>query len=708
MPDDAIHVLVVDDLPDKRLALTAALEPLGVSIIAADSGAEALRHLLTRDFAAILLDVNMPDMDGFETAGLIRKRPRSEHTPIIFITGYGDEVHAIQGYSLGAVDYILSPVVPEVLRTKVGVFVELYRKTQQVKKQAEQQVALAREQAARAAAEQATRHFRFLAEATTALARTLDVEATLRGLLRLTVPALADLAGVTLLGDAGPPWRSELAWAVGPGKAVHLGSLTSPEGPTDELRGALERVLATGEQAVLDGLDVPYPPPAVAGETADTGRVRTALILPLLARGRTLGALTLAQGASGRRFGPGETALAEDLAGRAAVALDNARLYRDIQDADRRKDEFLAMLAHELRNPLAPIRNAVGILRQPAADPAAVTWSREVIDRQVQQVVRLVDDLLDVSRITRGKITIQPTLVDAAALVAGAVETSGPLIAARKHRLTTDLPPEPLWVNADPTRLAQVLANLLNNAAKYTPEGGAVSLTAVREDGEVVFRVKDTGVGIPHGMLGSVFEPFTQLDRTLDRAQGGLGIGLTLVKRLVELHGGRVEAHSAGPGHGSEFVVRLPAAVPPGDRHPVAAHAPGTNGEAARGNRPLRVYVVDDNQDAATSLAVLLQTGGYDVHVFFDGAAVLAAWDEATADVTLLDIGLPGMDGYAVARALRCRPGGDRLLLVAVTGYGQESDQRRALDAGFDQHLVKPVDPEQVLRLLAGRAPVGA
>src|SRR5439155_4179542 len=244
--------------------------------------------------------------------------------------------------------------------------------------------------------------------------------------------------------------------------------------------------------------------------------------------------------------------------------------------------------------------------------------------RQVQQVVRLVDDLLDVSRITRGKITIQPILVDALAIVAGAVETSGPLIAARKHTLSTDLPSEPLWVNADPTRLAQVLANLLNNAAKYTPEGGSIHVSAGREDGEVVFRVIDSGVGIPRGMLRSVFEPFTQLDRTLDRSQGGLGIGLTLVKRLVELHGGRAEAHSAGPGAGSEFVVRLPAAEPPAaPAHPATAYVPGTNG-ANGPARPLRILVVDDNQDAADSLALLLRTDGYEVHVFHDGPAALA------------------------------------------------------------------------------------
>jgi signal transduction histidine kinase/DNA-binding response OmpR family regulator len=693
MADDDINVLVVDDLPDKRLALTVALEPLGVGIMSADSGLDALRHLLVRDFAAVLLDVNMPDMDGFETAALIRRRARSEHTPIIFVTGYGDEMQAITGYSLGAVDYILSPVVPEVLRTKVGVFVELYRKTQQVKKQAEQQVALAREQAARAAAEEATVRFRFLADATTTLVRSLDIEATLHSLLKLAVPRLADWAAVTLAADDGRPGHTEVAGL--------------PDPPHGGARLAdWHRPLADAVGRALSGQRLEHIP-ELPSDPRGHALARAAAIVPLVARGRTLGMLALAFGPSGRSFDAGDLALAEDLAGRAAVAIDNARLYRDIQEADRRKDEFLAMLAHELRNPLAPIRNAVGILRQPSADPAAQLWSREVIDRQVQQVVRLVDDLLDVSRITRGKITIQPILVDAIAIVAGAVETSGPLIAARRHNLTTELPSDALWVNADPTRLAQVLANLLNNAAKYTPEGGSIHVAASREDGEVVFRVIDSGVGIPRGMLRSVFEPFTQLDRTLDRSQGGLGIGLTLVKRLVELHGGRAEAHSAGPGAGSEFVVRLPAAEPPvAPAHPAIGHVDGTNGSSGPAKR-LRVLVVDDNQDAASSLALLLRTDGYEVQVYYDGPTALAGVGDDPPEVALLDIGLPGMDGYTLARELRARPGGDQALVVAITGYGQDADQRRAREAGFDRHLVKPVDPETVLGLLAARVPAG-
>ncbi len=555
--DDTVHILAVDDLPQKLLTMELILRQPGVAIVEARSGREALRKLLEQDFAVILLDVNMPDMDGFETARLVRQRKRSEHIPIIFVTAFSDEMHAARGYSLGAVDYILSPVIPEVLRTKVGVFVDLYRKNEQVKRQAEQRVALAREQAARAAAEEATRRSLFLAEASTALANSLDLEATRAALLRLVVPSLADLAGVTLVREPGGRWHTELAWADPAGGAVRSRELGEGEGPDNELRAAVRGVLRSGKAEVADGLAVAYPPGG--GDPPGDGLLRAAAVLPLVARGRTLGALTLAQGASGRRFGPADLALSEDLAGRAAVALDNARLYREVQEADRQKNEFLAMLAHELRNPLAPIRNAVQVLQADGASPEQQGWARGVIARQVQQMVRMVDDLLDVSRITRGKIALRTEPLDLASVVADAVESSRPLIQARRHELSVAVPPEPVRVEGDPARLAQVAANLLNNAAKYTEEGGHIWLSVERDGGEAVVRVRDNGVGIPAEMLPSVFEPFTQVDRSLDRSQGGLGIGLTLVRRLMELHGGRAEARSDGPGKGSEFTVRLPA-----------------------------------------------------------------------------------------------------------------------------------------------------
>jgi signal transduction histidine kinase/ActR/RegA family two-component response regulator len=584
--------------------------------------------------------------------------------------------------------------------------------TQQARRQADERVALAREQAARAAAEEATRRSAFLAEAGAVLANSLDFDATVRGLLQLVVPSLGDLAAVTLAGEAGLPWRSQLAFLLPGDGGLHQCALTAAEGPHDELRAAVERVLTSGRAETLDGLAVPYPPAplrmADGGWRMEDGsdnppsairhpQLHTAVVLPLLARGRTLGALTLAHGPSGRRFTPAELSLAEDLAGRAAIALDNARLYRDIQQADRHKNEFLSMLAHELRNPLAPIRNAVQILRIKCAHDPELGQIRDLIDRQVQQLIRLVDDLLDISRITRGKIRLQTEAVDLAAVVARAVETNRPLIDARRHELTVGLPAEPLRVEGDPVRLTQVVGNLLNNAAKYTEEGGRIWLTAERDGAEAVLRVRDTGVGIPAEMLASIFELFTQVDRTLDRSQGGLGIGLTLVRRLVEMHGGRVQASSDGPGQGSEFVVRLPALV--GGRRPALA-ANGVVSSLARFG-PARVLVVDDNRDAADSLALLLRMAGHAVDVCHDGPAAVAAAAANRPQLVLLDIGLPGMDGYAVARQLRRLPELADTLLVALTGYGQAEDVRRSHEAGFDHHLVKPADPEALVGLFA-------
>jgi signal transduction histidine kinase/DNA-binding response OmpR family regulator len=701
MADDIkTNILIVDDRQDKLTVLASVLDSLGQNLVLARSGREALRRALERDYAVILLDVNMPDIDGFETAALIRQRKQTAQTPIIFVTAYGDEMNAAQGYSLGAVDYIYSPVVPEILRTKVSVFVDLYRKTEQVKRQAEERIALAQEQALRAAAEEATRRSLFLAEASATLANSLDVEATLRGLCRVIVPRLADLAAVTTAFGPGRPRRSEAAW-VRPGEGMVRAAGAASLGADDELSDAVERVLDSGKSETLEGLDLAYPPPGWGAEPA--GRLHAALLLPLLARGRALGVLTLAWRA-GRPFGAEDTALAEDLAARAAVAIDNARLYRDVQEADRRKNEFLAMLAHELRNPLAPIRNAVEVLRVRGTATPELDWARGLIDRQVQHLVRLVDDLLDVSRITRGKIQLKKEPLDLMAVVARAVETSRPLIDERGHALTVTPAAEPLGVDGDAVRLAQALSNLLNNAAKFTEKCGKIWLTAQRDGGRAVVRVRDTGVGIPAEMLGTVFDLFIQGDRSLDRAHGGLGIGLTLARQLVEMHGGSVEAHSPGVNQGAEFIVRLPLTkvAAPRPAGPNAGPALAQNGAG------VRVLVVDDNRDAAESLQLLLQLGGHQTQVAHNGPAALAACESFAPQAVLLDIGLPAMDGYEVARRLRQLPGGERLLLVATTGYGHTEDRRRSRAASFDAHLVKPIDLGELSSLLARVSPNGA
>ena len=685
------NILVVDDRPDKLLVVQAILEDLGQNLYTAASGEEALRHILARDFALILLDVNMPGLDGLETAALIRSRKRSAHIPIIFITAdYADEMRTAKGYSLGAVDYITSPIMPEVLRAKVRVFVDLFLLAEQAKHQAQQRIALAEEKAAREAAEQSTRRLAFLAEATGKLAASLDVAAATRELARLVVPAIADVSLLSLTED-GRPDRIEAAWcdATATG-GVALRALDAP--PAGWLADAFARVARSGA-----GELVTAPPGGATPGVDGQGAIVEAYCVPLTARGRTLGILALGLHAASRRFDSDTLATAADLAGRAAISLDNALLYRKIHEEDRRKNEFLAMLAHELRNPLAPISNAVHLLSVQEHDPARLRWARDVIGRQLKQLVRLVDDLLDVSRITRGKIDLKLETIDVAAVVAAAVETSRPNVDQLEHTLTILLPTEALRLRGDFARVSQVLANLVNNAAKYTPRGGRISVSAQREGSEVVFRVRDSGMGIPVEFLTTIFEPFTQVDRTLDRSQGGLGIGLTLVRSLVQMQGGTVTAHSAGRDQGSEFVVRFPALRDPAHAAPAAPDAVARSETLAAG---LRVLVVDDNRDVADTTATILRLSGCDTHVAYDGPAGLEAVERLQPDAVLLDIGLPGLDGYQVAERMRAHPSHRKTLVVAVSGYGREEDRQRSKAAGFDYHVVKPIDPAVINGLL--------
>ena len=393
-----------------------------------------------------------------------------------------------------------------------------------------------------------------------------------------------------------------------------------------------------------------------------------------------------------------------DVTGQKKLEDELRKRAEELIGADRRKDQFLAMLAHELRNPLAPIRNAVELMRQVETVDPTFQPSREMVERQVKHLARLVDDLLDVSRITRGSIRLRKEIVDLGTIVERAVEGTRSLIESRAHELIVDLPKETIRLEADPTRLEQVISNLLNNAAKYTMPGGQIWVTAQPEPGEAVIKVRDTGIGVPPDVLERVFEPFVQSDGSLARSDGGLGVGLTLVRSLVEMHGGRVEAHSPGLGQGSEFVIRLPARVPV--EAPAPAPQPSPAAAPARG---LKVLVVEDNIDAAESLASLLRIWNHDVTVVHDGRAALDAARANPPEVVLLDIGLPGLDGYQVARKLREDLGLDNALLVAMTGYGQPEDRRRSHEAGIHHHFVKPVEPMVLRNLLSGMAmPVGS
>jgi len=378
------------------------------------------------------------------------------------------------------------------------------------------------------------------------------------------------------------------------------------------------------------------------------------------------------------------------------------RLMADaLKEADRRKDEFVATLAHELRNPLAPIRNAVELLKRTDDAGPLIEQARSLLERQVGQMVRLVDDLLDVSRISRGKIQLRKERVEVAAAVHSAMEATRPLIAAQAHELTVMLPQQPTYLDGDPIRLAQVISNLLNNAAKYTEKGGHIWLTVERQDSEVSVSVRDTGSGIEAAQLPNIFEIFSQVAPALERSQGGLGIGLSLVRGLVELHGGNVEAHSSGTGLGSEFIVRLPVSEGAVETPPKASG----NGEKVQSGRRCRILVVDDNRDSADSLAMMLRMMGHEIDVAYDGLEAVQAAETLQPQVVLLDIGLPKMNGYEAARRIREQPWGKSMALIALTGWGQEEDKRRALESGFDHHLTKPVDAEDLEKLLALSTP---
>lgn len=530
-PTERVNILLVDDQPARLLSYETILAGLGQNLVRARSGLEALDLLMKEEFAVVLLDVSMPGMDGFETASLIHDHPRFEKTPIIFVTGvHVTEFDRLKGYKLGAVDYVYIPVVPEVLRSKVSVLVELHCK------------------------------------------------------------------------------RRELQ--------------------------SLNRSLA------------------LANSTLQAEKTR-----------------------------------------------ELESMNRALKEADRHKDEFLAMLAHELRNPLAPIRNAVEIMRRSPMDDPQLAWSRDVIERQVRHLSRLVDDLLDVSRITRGNINLNRERLKVATVVARALETVQPLVAEQRHELIVEMPDESLEVEGDLTRLTQVLGNLLNNAAKYTDAGGRIVLSVCGNGANLELRVKDNGIGISPQLLPRLFNLFTQVDGATYRAQGGLGIGLALVRQLAHLHGGDVSAHSDGQGRGSEFIVRLPLLAAT-DAPPIEKVAVAGAGEQLS-RRGRRILLADDNEDALDSLAALLENDGHQVYTAADGARALELACECRPEVMLLDIGMPLLDGYEVARRVREQSWGRGTVLIALTGWGQDEDRRRSREVGFDSHLVKPLDLDALAQLFA-------
>jgi signal transduction histidine kinase len=551
----------------------------------------------------------------------------------------------------------------------------------------------------------AERVTRLLAHAGEVLNASLDVDATLSTLAEVVVPEMADWYSLDLLDERGDLRRVAVVHP-DPARVAEAEELYRRYPP---LRGA------PGQWQVIESREIQWAA-QITDEQLQAGAVdedhlrlirslqpRSFIMLPLVAHGAALGVLTLVFAESGRRYGPQDVEVARDLARRAAVAVDNARLFAQLQLADRRKDEFLAMLAHELRNPLAPISTAAQLLRLSARDPQVVCQSSEIISRQIAHMTDLVDDLLDVSRVTRGLIRVDRAKLDLRDTVAAAVEQVNAALLRRSQRLEQDVADEPLCVEGDAARLVQVLSNLLTNASKYTPPDGRISLRAWAEDGQVLVSVSDTGCGIEPALLPHVFELFTQGRRTPDRTQGGLGIGLALVCSIVRLHDGQIDAYSDGPGRGSRFVLRLPrveSAAP-------VADAPAVAPDPARPAAGTRFLVVDDNADAASSLAQLLRTEGYQAVVAFDAEEALGVLRDSPAfDVCVLDIGLPDMTGHELARRiLAAAP--RRPLLVALTGYGQPEDREESLHSGFDHHLVKPVAAQALLSLVAADPSAG-
>ncbi|WOD13949.1 ATP-binding response regulator [Paraburkholderia kirstenboschensis] len=698
---ESVRILVVDDLVSQHVVLRTVLEEPGQDVVCVLSGREALKEVLRQDFAVILLDVNMPDMDGFETASLLRSYRRTAATPIIFVTAHVDDEEMARGYSLGAVDYISSPVVSEILRAKVRVFVQLYRMNLELISRAAEREELARAEALRASADQARQRADFLSHVSHQLTRSLDVETTLARVVDTAVPTLADVACVLLILENESVPRSVIrtrpasSHEVDQARQPPCVPLVPVKGFFDHAQQSLqlgEAVAFSGSTAEIFGSASAEPQRAPC--VTETGEVT---FYPLLNTAQHKAVLALGVGV--RESRSELAAVITEFVSRASIGLENALLFSALREEDRRKDEFLAMLAHELRNPLAPISNAVGVMKSADwTDEKLLKWSCEIIGTQIDHMVHIVDDLLDVSRIARGTVSLRREPVPLSLVVERAIETSRPHFARRSQAFVLNAHADHVMVEGDIVRLTQVVANLLNNASKFTPVAGNIGLSTDFSDDQAIISVTDDGEGVDPKWLPRVFELFAQGDSSLDRAQGGLGIGLTLARHIVESHGGSITCSSDGRGKGAKFTVRLPARV---EAKPLAS-APGL--VPLRAVRALRVLVVDDSMASAESVALFLEMQGYEVSCAYDGPSALVLARSFRPQVTILDIGLPGMTGYEVARRMREDTDMQGCLLIALSGYGQEGDRQNSKAAGMDHHLIKPADLDALTELIAKHA----
>jgi len=685
-PDDPVNILAVDDSADKLLALSALLSELGQNVITAKSGREALRHLLRQEFAVVLLDVNMPGMDGFETAALMRQRQKSEHTPIIFITAYGDETHATRGYSLGAVDYILAPVEPEVLRTKVGVFVELFRKTAQIRRQAE-------------SLEQRARQLQRLTEASLVINSALSPDRMLQVVADLARDILGAHQAVALAA-AEQKW-SEVK------SAVSLSASYASDGERHVLRDrdALVSLLSWLRRAVR------LPRRQIERSSEWSQFFNGGLPLevgwlasPLTSRdGRNMGLLHLLEKVDGD-FTEEDEAVVTQLAQMSSIAIENT-LNAEAREANRIKDEFLTTLSHELRTPLTAILGWARALRSGVSDGPRTARGLEVIERNVLAQAKLIDDLLDVSRIITGKLRLALRATNLASVIEAALDSMRPAAEAKGIEILfqRDVAPGDDELIADPDRLQQVVWNLISNAIKFTPTRGRVEVNLTRRDSQFEIRVTDTGKGIPAEFLPSVFDRFQQADSSTTRAHGGLGIGLAIVRHLVELHGGSAVASSDGDGRGASFCVRLPTValgVTALDRERASSGArPPPPVPADRDLTGVRVLLVEDEPDGRELLAEILRDAGGEIRAVGSADEAYEAVRSFRPHVLVSDIAMAQEDGYSLIRRLRRLPpeDGGRTPAVALSAYAREEDRIRSLAAGFQQHIAKPLDPEELV-----------
>ena len=711
-----VNILIVDDKPDKLLALEAVLEELGENIVRAYSGREALRALLNDDFAVILLDVNMPGMDGFETAQLIRQRKSTEHIPIIFVTAFGDENHSTRGYQLGAVDYIQTPVVSEVLKTKVAVFVDLYRKTEQVRRQAQW------------LRQQATQLHKL-----TAASLSINSAMSTERMLRIVTDTAREIIGchrasTTLVHDSN--WQHAVTVVSADEKYAAW-----PEGEQHpDGQGIRSLVCRMNKPVRMTQRELEEHPVWQAHRSAQDAQrpMRGWLAAPLAGRdGRNLGLIEVTDKHDGGEFSEDDQAILVQLAMMTSIAIENT-LFAEERETNRIKDEFLSTLSHELRTPLNAILGWTQLMRVGQLE-GEVAHAMEVIERNARAQAKLVEDLLDVSRVTTGKLQLNARSLSFSTVVNAAVEAVRPVAEEKKLSLecvcacAASSGPENGdadvdRISGDADRLQQVVWNLLNNAVKFTPAGGRVEVRLERVGTSLRLRVTDTGRGISPNFLPYVFDRFRQADSTSTRSHGGLGIGLTIVRHIVELHHGSVHAESGGEGQGATFIVMLPAlsgtTTPAAEREEAAGGATEPRSPAAvepHAVRPpvdasmsvdlsgLRVVVVDDEPDAREVITRILSRAGAETTSAASVRDALAAITRQRPDVIVSDIAMPNEDGYDFVRILReMNPGlGGPIPALALTAYAREEDKLRCLSAGFEAHLAKPVDPAELLGVVA-------